>query len=403
MLGPSGADRAYEALAAENASLRARLAEVETERDAYEQQNSELFVLQQVISTINSSLEIDDILSMVLRGIREALRFNRVVLFDVAEDRITRRLETDPDGMVMAAPDPEEFNWPSTLFSSMIAKTSDFLLGFANDEVVPLRDVRGTFCMLPLISRETVRGILYVDEPPSPEINEGTVRMLLDFASQAAIAIENARLYSEATRLLEETQRLALTDPLTSLYNRRGLSEMLERELSNAERHGTPLAFVVLDLDDLKRINDSSGHAAGDWALKNFADLLRATARKGDVTARYAGDEFVVLMPHTDREHAEVGVERIFRTLKREGVKCSVGVAIFPYDGADGAALFFAADEALYAAKQAGKNRWVFYDRSSASNVANIAGSPDGAGTQSVIVSTLDISAEPAGIGFDDV
>ncbi len=402
MLGPSDADRVYEALAAENASLRLRLAEVEAERDELAQQNAELFVLQQVISTINSSLEIDDILSMVLRGIREALRFNRVILFDVAEGRVMRRLETDADGMVMSAPEPEEFRSDSPLFSSMVNKTSDFLLGFADDDEVPLRDVRGTFCMLPLISRETVRGILYVDEPPSPEINDATLRMLLDFAAQAAIAIENARLYSEATRLLEETQRLALTDPLTGIFNRRGLSEMLDRELSNAERQGTTLAFVVLDLDDLKRINDSSGHAAGDWALKNFADLLRVTARKGDVTARYAGDEFVVLMPHTDREQAEVGVERIFRTLKREGVKCSVGVSMYPYDGADGAALFFAADEALYAAKQAGKNRWIFYDRSSVTNVANIAGAPGADGMHSVIVSTLEIS-EPAGVGFDEI
>ncbi len=395
----------YEALAAENASLRARLSEVEAERDAYEQQNSELFVLQQVISTINSSLEIDDILSMVLRGIREALRFNRVVLFDVADGRVARRLETDAEGMVIAAPEPEDFNAASPLFTSMATKKTDFLLGFADDEEVPLRDVRGTFCMLPLISRDTVRGILYVDDSPSSEINDATLRMLLDFASQAAIAIENARLFSEATRLLEETQRLALTDPLTSLYNRRGLSEMLERELSNAERQGLPLAFIVLDLDDLKRINDSSGHAAGDWALKNFADLLRATARKGDVTARYAGDEFVVLMPHTDREQAEIGVERIFRTLKREGVKCSVGVALFPYDGADGAALFFAADEALYAAKQAGKNRWVFYDRgveNPTTNVAGMTGDPHADGMNSLIVSTIEIS-EPAGVGFDDI
>ena len=217
--------------------------------------------------------------------------------------------------------------------------------------------------MLPLISRNTVRGLLYVDEPPTQDVNDSQLRMLLDFAAQAAIAVENARLYNETKRLLEETQRLALTDHLTGLANRRALNDLLEHELFNAERYQTTLAFVILDLDDLKRINDSSGHAAGDWALKNFADVLRNSARKGDVVARYAGDEFVIVMSQVDREQAEQGVERVSVALRREGVKCSIGVSLFPYDGADGPALFFAADEALYEAKQQGKNRYVFFDR----------------------------------------
>jgi len=343
-------------------ALNRRITELTAERDEYAQQNAELFVLQQVFSTINSTLEINDILSMVLRGIREALRFNRVILFDVEGGEVKRRLETDASGSVVASPDPAAFR-PGPVFDAMILGTSDFALGTAAEDDAPLNDVRGTFCMLPLISRNTVRGLLYVDEPPTSDVNDSQLRMLLDFAAQAAIAIENARLYNETKRLLEETQRLALTDHLTGLANRRALNDLLERELFNAERYQTALAFVILDLDDFKRINDSSGHAAGDWALKNFADVLRTSARKGDVVARYAGDEFVIVMSQVDREQAEQGVERVFTALRREGVKCSVGVAMFPYDGTDGPGLFFAADEALYEAKEQGKNRFIFFDR----------------------------------------
>jgi len=206
--------------------------------------------------------------------------------------------------------------------------------------------------------------MLYADDPPGAEITENQLRVILDFASQAAIAVENARLYEETRRLLEETQRLAHTDSLTGIPNRRALHDLLERELHTSERYDTPFAFVILDLDDLKKINDNGGHSLGDLALKRFAQVLKKNARKGDIIARYAGDEFVVVMAQSDREQAQRGVERIMAALRRNGLASSIGLAMFPTDGVDGQTLFFAADEALYQAKQAGKNAYRFYDRS---------------------------------------
>ena len=346
-------------LRAENADLRSRLALVEAERDEYAQQNAELFVLQQVFSTMNSTLEIDDILATVLRGVREALRFGRVVLFDVRDGVPSRRLETAPDGEVVVSPDPTAIHHTPS-FDALAAGTSDLAFGEAVDGESPLTDAVGTFCMLPLISRNTVRGILYVDQPAEAEIGETQLRMLLDFAAQAAIAMENARLYSETKRLLEETQRLASTDPLTGLANRRALAELLERELHNAERYGAPLAFLILDLDDLKKINDGQGHTAGDEALRSFADVLRNGARRGDICARYAGDEFVMVMTQTDRIAAEAALRRLYAGLERLDLRCSAGVALFPRHGVDPATLFAAADRALYEAKLAGKNKFRF-------------------------------------------
>ncbi|MGZ6104833.1 MAG: sensor domain-containing diguanylate cyclase [Vulcanimicrobiaceae bacterium] len=343
--------------------LRSRIAMLEAERDEYAQQNAELFVLQQVFSTINSSLDVNDILSMVLRGVCEALKFNRVILFDVMEDgSIARRLEGDGSGEVTYAVNSLEFNPCSTL-NDIATGVMQIAFGSSDDPDRPLEDTKGSYCIAPLVARDVVRGMLYVDDPPSENVTENQLRVLLDFAAQAAVAVENARLYDEARRLLEETQRLALTDSLTGIPNRRALGEMLERELHGSERFDSPFAFIILDLDDLKKINDSGGHSLGDLALKRFANVLRKSARKGDIVARYAGDEFVVVMTKSTREQTERGVERIQAALRRCGLQTSIGVAMFPTDGIDGQTLFFAADEALYLAKQSGKNQFQFYKR----------------------------------------
>jgi len=347
------------ALREEIALLRRRVSSLELERDEFAQQNSGLFVLQQVFSSMNSTLEIDDILAMVLRGVHEALHFGRVVLFEVRDGVPSRRLETDPGGTVVHSPDPDALR-RTPAFASMVAGTLELKEGAAEEDDSPLDDAEGIYCMVPLISRNTVRGILYVDRPPDSAISETNVQLLWDFAAQAAIAMENARLYSETKRLLEETQRLASTDPLTGLANRRALNELMERELHNAERYGAPLAFLVLDLDDLKKINDGLGHHAGDEALRSFAEILRANARRGDIVARYAGDEFVLVMAQTDRIATEAILRRIYAAMDRSELHCSAGIALFPRHGADATTLFAAADRALYEAKLAGKNRFRF-------------------------------------------
>ncbi|HEY8296763.1 MAG TPA: GGDEF domain-containing protein [Candidatus Baltobacteraceae bacterium] len=350
-------------LQAEIERLRSRLATSEAERDEYAKRNAELFVLQQVFSTINSTLEIDDILSMVLRGVCEALKFKRVILFDVLDDgSIVRRLEGDGAGCVLHSADHLDFRAVSTLHEIAMGSVQ-VAFGSCDDLDKPLHDTNGLYCIAPLVARDVVRGMLYVDGPPSEVVSENQLHVLLDFAAQAAIAVENARLYEETRRLLEETQRLALTDTLTGIPNRRALDEMLERELHNAERYDTPFAFAIFDLDDLKKINDSGGHSLGDLALKRFANVLKKSARKGDIIARYAGDEFVHVISKATREQARRAVERVQNALHRSGLQSSIGIAMFPTDGINAQTLFFAADEALYVAKQAGKNRYQFYVR----------------------------------------
>jgi diguanylate cyclase (GGDEF)-like protein len=235
---------------------------------------------------------------------------------------------------------------------------ADCVAGDAAGPDNPLGPEPGAFCMVPLASRGTVRGVLYVDRDQTAEIEESHLRMLLDFAAQAAVAMENARLYGETKRLLDETREIAATDPLTGLANRRALDALAERELHNAGRYGGLLALLLLDLDDLKAINDRDGHQAGDDALLAFAAALRAGARRGDLVARYGGDEFVLLMAQCGRSGAESALRRLYVTLGERGIRCSAGVSVFPNDGTDLRSLFEAADRALYQAKSAGKNQF---------------------------------------------
>ena len=342
-----------EALRARVAELERRLAEVESERSELAAVNAELLVFQQVLSTINASLAIDDILAIVIRGVQEALHFRRVILFDVTDAGIRRRLETDAEGRVV--PGREGDFRATRALREVEQRLIDFHLGTPGDGDSPVGGTRTAYVLVPMISRDILRGILYVDDPPTESVTDSQLRMLIDFGSQAAIAIENAQL-------LVETQRLAMTDSLTGLLNRRALEQMLERELLNAERYDAHLAYFVFDLDNLKTINDTGGHEAGDAALRRLADVLHSTARKGDIVARYGGDEFVIVLTNTNRSAAVRGVQRVFANLERQHVRASAGGAIFPNDGTDGAALFRSADTALYHAKQSGKNRCTFFD-----------------------------------------
>ena len=328
------------------------------DRDAYAQQSAELLILQQVFTAMNSTMQLDDILAMVLRGVHEALGFGRVVLFDVQNGVARRHLECDGDDAVMQS-DAGRFVSTVTL-QSIAAGEGDFALGIADDGESPLPDGHGAYCLLPLVSRGRVCGLLYVDKPSHATISETQIQVLFDFAAQAALVIENARLYNETRRLLEEAQALASTDALTGLVNRRALGEQLERELFNAERYKTQFAVMMLDLDDLKRINDTGGHSAGDDALRRFASALKRSARKGDIVARYGGDEFMIVMVQADHAAAEIAARRVFDAIHAARLRCSAGLAVYPLDGINESMLIAAADDAVYKAKRNGKDAFEF-------------------------------------------
>jgi diguanylate cyclase (GGDEF)-like protein len=167
------------------------------------------------------------------------------------------------------------------------------------------------------------------------------------------LVAENERLRAEVERL----RALALTDALTGLPNRRYLEERLAHEIGRSTRYGHPLAVLVVDVDDFKRINDTWGHAKGDEVLVWVARFLRSQLRTHDVVGRTGGDEFVAILPSTDREGAEQLATRLREALealrgqKDHPVKLSIGAAALGPGAGDAESLLSLADRAMYVAK----------------------------------------------------
>jgi diguanylate cyclase (GGDEF)-like protein len=218
-------------------------------------------------------------------------------------------------------------------------------------------DRGGRPLVIPLGPDGTESAVLLLT-PDGSDFGDQSRELALWLGSQAAVALENVRLH----RLVE---RQASTDGLTELANRRHFEEALANEISRAERFGGPLALILADLDDFKQVNDRYGHQAGDDVLREFAAVLKETVRDIDLAARYGGEEFAVLLPQTELDGAERLAERLREAMAERrvslvpgaafSVTASFGVASFP-DAPTPAALFAAADEALYRAKSAGKN-----------------------------------------------
>ncbi len=181
------------------------------------------------------------------------------------------------------------------------------------------------------------------------------------FASQIAVAFENARL-------MEKIQQLAVTDDLTGLYNRRGLYEIGHLEIERTRRYNMPLAAIMMDIDHFKRVNDQYSHAIGDQVLRSFATCIQENTRELDIIGRIGGEEFVILLPGSNHKSAQRTAARLQElvasniTVTSSGeirITISQGVAILDESMEDLNDLVQAADQALYRAKESGRNRVV--------------------------------------------
>jgi len=171
---------------------------------------------------------------------------------------------------------------------------------------------------------------------------------------------------AEIQALQEKLREQAIRDPLTGLYNRRFLEETLDREMAHAGREGKTLCIAMIDIDNFKNFNDRYGHKVGDMILRSLGDILLANTRKSDVSCRFGGEEFVVVMPNATPDGARKRAHqwrKAFQLLQNSfngqelQATISIGIASFPNHGKDGETVLNAADKALYEAKQRGKNR----------------------------------------------
>jgi diguanylate cyclase (GGDEF)-like protein len=202
---------------------------------------------------------------------------------------------------------------------------------------------------------------LAVDQSPT---QAPIIQMLVNLTGLYLLAYIGVSVGREQRRARDAAIRMSTVDALTGLYNRSFFFTALEREIARGDRSGRAFCLVMLDLDDLKSVNDHFGHIAGDQVLRSVADTMRSGVRKIDVAARYGGDEFVALLPETDPTGGWVLAEKIRLTVAEQGMggidptpTVSVGVVSYPADGRSADALLVSADRAMYASKRGGKNR----------------------------------------------
>lgn len=368
----------------------------------------ELGILYEISNAMRTTLKLDEILYIILTGVTAhiGLGFNRAMLFLINEkenlieggtaigpdsgeeaNRIWKHIEQEEMGLddlinvykvskdIMAS----GFNRQIQQLKFSLEAKNESLLSVAALEGMPLHLTRETIhnypndtiinllkteelVIVPLKAKDKVNGILLADNFITKKpITKDDLRMLIMLANQAGLAIENSRLY-------EKTVTLAHTDYLTDLWNHGYFQYLLHSELEKAKPMQESLSLVMLDIDDFKIYNDMLGHQAGDTLLKGLASVLKNRSRNMDAVCRYGGEEFTVILPHTDKKEAFLIAERIrehiaghsfpnIEILPNKKLTVSVGLATFPEDGSTTQDLIAATDRALYNSKKnKGKN-----------------------------------------------
>lgn len=220
---------------------------------------------------------------------------------------------------------------------------------------------------VPMMARGQVFGLLVLacESPDAHDRLQDVTRIARALADSMSLALSNIALR-------EKLRTQSLRDPLTGLYNRRYMEDALERYINLAQRTGTPISVLMIDLDNFKRLNDDHGHAKGDAVLRDVAGQLVGTLRPSDVIARYGGEELLVIMPKCSlgdaAAKAELLRQRIEALSAAHGaqVSASFGIATVPETATGAGDVVTMADSALYAAKQSGKNRVVTAPRRAA-------------------------------------
>jgi diguanylate cyclase (GGDEF)-like protein len=229
----------------------------------------------------------------------------------------------------------------------------------------------GYLCV-PMMSQGKALGTLYLLNGPNTLTQPNEMWPLSKESTKQQLAIafaRNVELALANLKLRETLHNQAIRDPLTGLFNRRYMEESLKREVYRAERRGTSLGIIMLDIDHFKKFNDTHGHAAGDALLHELGSFLKAHVRGADIACRYGGEEFTLILPDVSVEGARQRAEQLreqVRYLKVQdnnqtlnGVTLSLGVAVFPLNGSTMETVLRSADLALYRAKHEGRNRVV--------------------------------------------
>ena len=312
---------------------------------------------------LNMSIDIDSLADLILYGINEILSCKYCSFFFI--DDINREIVISSakpiHRSVVSAIEKELVETFETLANKKLEKTY-VIRPSSPASFVENSDINKpalTSIIVPIFIENSIQGLLSISNEgePFPQDAKNILHLLTFRASRA---LTNATLH-------RDTKLLALTDGLTGLLNHRAFRDRLVGEFERQRRYGSFLSIIIADFDNLKSINDTYGHPAGDKILRIVGDILRETTRDSDVLARYGGDEFVILLPQTNMQNAYNMAERIRKRVKEyvfelQGKKINnsitIGIACVPHvDINSPDDLFNSADSALYKAKRDGKNR----------------------------------------------
>lgn len=324
------------------------------------QQNQELEIFHDVAKALTSSLDLDSILQTIMEKVAAYFKPDTWSLLMVEEEKQELYF-------AIAVGDAAEVLKPVRLrvgegIAGWVAKNGEPLIipdvytdpRFAKrvDEMTKWH-TRSLICM-PLCSKKRVLGVIQLVNVDMKGFGGSELLLLQAMADYAAIAIENARA-------VERIQELTITDDCTGLYNARHLYKQLEAEVNRSSRFGYQFSVLFIDLDHFKMVNDTHGHLVGSRLLGEVGLIIKANLRMIDCAFRYGGDEFVVLLPQTNKDSATVVARRLLQAfrnsefVKSEGlslnVRASLGVATYPEDARNAHDIIRQADEMMYAVK----------------------------------------------------
>ena len=220
---------------------------------------------------------------------------------------------------------------------------------------------KGYFVSIPLMIEKEIVGLLNINDVGQDSFDVGDLDFILNLSEFIAMSISNAALY-------EQTNKLEVTDGLTGISNRQSLVKSLQIEFERSKRYNSPLSLIILDVDHFKDVNDTFGHQKGDEILIAFAALLKKACRTNDIAARYGGEEFLMILPQSNAQGAFKIAERVREEMMKISftgnesnfaVTVSCGVAEFNKDYESINKLIAAVDQALYEAKNGGRNRTI--------------------------------------------
>src|ERR1700675_2525434 len=320
-----------------------------------QQRARQLQAINAIAQQTTAVLELEELLDRVCHLIQEAFRVSHVSLFLREEQDLVLRAHhgtltprIPQGGRFPASNEP----WASILSGSRTMVESDLrsatTMKFFAESASRLR--------IPLVSFGQALGVLALDSSQPDAFRDGDLESLESVADICATAIQNAHY-------VERVKQLAYLDGLTGIFNRRFFKLRFMEEIERARRYGTGMAVIMADIDEFKRLNDEFGHVLGDEVLRQVSSLFHQQVRKVDVVCRYGGEEFAILLTQVTPEQAITVAGKLRKMVEGwqfpgvpRTVTISAGASAFPQHGTTRDGLVKAADSALYAAKQAGRN-----------------------------------------------